>query len=342
MLAFIKRHPISVSLSIVLHILVVGFFTYQWKDSDAIKVSLTGEKVDSIKEITQVARNEPLEPMKTFAVDSSQVQERLEKIKAEQAQRKLEQQNLKKLTQQEKERLKQLQKKQAAEKAKAEKAKRLAEKEKKKAEAQRKKTEQAKQQAKREKEKAEAARKKAEQANKVAAEAEKRSQQEKEKAKQAEQKRIAEEKKKKELEKELAKKSEEKKALEKAAEDAKREKDRQVAERRLQEQLAKEEAAKRAAQKRRSQRETYISSITAKVKDNWRTPARISPNAQCDLKITQSSKGMITSVNVTNCNKEATRQFQQAAEKAVYRAEPLPAPPVPELFERVITFEFKP
>lgn len=340
MIAFIAKHPIAVFLSVVLHIGIITFFSLEWSEKpESIKVSMQGEEPREIKQIAQT------EPMKTFAVDSSQVQAKLEKIKAEQEAKRLEQKKLAELTEKEKQRLKELQRKQQAEKAKAEKAKKLAEQQKRKAEAERKKIAEAKRLAAVEKKKADAERKKAEQAKKDALAAEKKRKEEKEKAKQAEKQRLAEEQKTKELEKELARKAEEKKALEQAAAEAKREKEKAAAAAALQRQLDEEAAAQRAAQKRKqllSLRETYISSITAKVKDNWRTPARISPNAQCDLKITQSPNGNITSVKVLNCNKDATKQFQQAAEKAVYRAQPLPAPPVKELFEREITFEFKP
>lgn len=322
MIKFIRKHPVSVFLSLLLHVLIIVIFAVKWSESEKVKVSLNTQGQNAqIKDVKQIAKAEQL---KTFAVDSTQVKEKLAQIKAEQEARLKEQEMLKQLTQKERERLKELQKKQSAEKVKAEKAKKLAEAERKKADE---------------------ARKKAEKAKLAAAEAEKQRKVEKAKAKQAEQQRLAEEKKKQQIEAEVARKAEEKKALEKAAADAKKLKEQQEREAALQKQLAEEAAEQRAEQKRKqllSLRQTYISSITARVKDNWRTPAKISPNAQCDLKITQTPKGTITSVKVLNCNSEANRQFQQAAEKAVYRAQPLPQPPVPELFEREITFEFKP
>ncbi|MDX1352882.1 MAG: cell envelope integrity protein TolA [Thiomicrorhabdus sp.] len=340
MLKFIAKHPISVLLAVVLHIVLVAAFSVPWFDKpETIKISSAGEDSVEIKQVTT------LEPMKTFTVDASQVQAQLEKIKAQQEAKRQEQKALQAKTDQERERLKELQKKQEAEKAKAEKAKRLAEEQKRKAEAERKKTEEAKRLAQLEKKKADAERKKAEQAKQAALEAEKKRKEAKEQTALAEKQRLAEEKKKRELEEELVRKAQENKALEQAALEAKKEKERQEAAAALQRQLDAEAAEQREAQKRKqmlSLRETYISSISAKVKDNWRTPARISPEAQCDLKITQSPTGNITSVKVLNCNKFASKQFKEAAEKAVYRAEPLPQPPVKELFEREITFEFKP
>lgn len=346
MLSFIKKHPISIFLALVLHIAIVGAFSINWNESEKVKVSSQGEqkipkplKQNSVKQIAQ------LEPMKTFTIDASQVQAQLSKLKIQQEAKRLEQLKLAAKTDKERARLRELQKKQKIEKAKANEAKKQADKQKRKAEAERKKTEEAKRLALVEKKKAETERKKAEKAKKAALDAEKQRKEAKEKAKQAENQRLAEEKKKQVLEKELIAKEKQKKALEKAAIEAQRKKKQQEAAAALQRQLDEEAAELRAAQKRKqmlSLRESYISSITAKVKDSWRTPARISPAAQCDLKITQSPGGNITSVKVLNCNKDATKQFKQAAEKAVYRAEPLPAPPVKELFEREITFEFKP
>jgi colicin import membrane protein len=340
MIKFIVKHPISVFLAVVLHIAILVVFSVKWtEDTEVLKLSTQGEKKHEIKQIKQI------EPMKTFTVDASQVQAQLSKLKADQEARKLEQQRLAAKTDKERQRLKELQRKQKLEKAKADKAAKKAEEQKRKAEKERKKTEEAKRLALLEKKKAEAERKKAEKAKQAALDAEKKTKQAKQKAAEAEKQRLAEEKKKKALEKELQDKAKEKKALEKAAAEAKRKKEQQDAAAALQRQLDEEAAEQREAQKRKqllTLRETYISSIAAKVKDNWRTPARISPDAQCDLKITQSPGGNITSVKVLNCNKEATEQFKKDAEKAVYRAEPLPAPPVKELFERDITFKFKP
>jgi len=339
MIKFIVKHPIAVFLALLLHVIIVAAFYINWDETEVIKVSSQGSEHKEVKQVVQ------LEPMKTFTVDASQVQAQLTKLKADQEAKRLEQKLLAAKTDQERLQLKELQKKQQVEKAKAEKAKKQAEEQKRKAAIERKKTEEAKRLALIEKKKAEAERRKAEKAKQAALDAEKKTKEAKQKTAIAEKQRLEEEKKTKALEKELANKAKEKKALEKAAIEAKREKEKQEAAAALQRQLDEEAADQRAAQKRKqmlSLRENYISSITAKVKDNWRTPARISPDAQCDLKITQSPGGNITSVKVLNCNKDATAQFKDAAEKAVYRAEPLPAPPVKELFEREITFEFKP
>jgi colicin import membrane protein len=89
-------------------------------------------------------------------------------------------------------------------------------------------------------------------------------------------------------------------------------------------------------------REVYISNIASAVKLNWKTVARISEKARCTISITQTPTGNVSSVQVHACNKYATSTFKKDAEKAVYRSQPLPKPPVKELFERKIDFIFKP
>ncbi len=343
MIGFMVRHPVATFFSILLHVVLVALLTIEWTEPSAsIKISATNSEDSQPNAVSEVRQ---IEPLKTFAVDASLVQEKLEKIRAQEAAKKQESQQLEAKTQQERARLKELQKHQKIEQEKAEKARKQAiqqraktEAERRKTELERQKTEEAKRLAKLERSKAEAEKVKAKEARKAAELAEKERLKSIEKSKQAEKIRLLEEKKKRALEKENAAKAKENEALKKAQEKAK-------ATAALQRQLDEEASAQRKAQKRKqlvSLRESYISAISAKVRDNWRTPARISPKAECDLQIIQTPKGNVTSVKILNCNEFATKQFKVAAEKAVYRSEPLPKPPVKELFERKITFEFKP
>ncbi|VAW46476.1 TolA protein [hydrothermal vent metagenome] len=344
MIRFIARHPVAVFLSILLHVILVVLLVFKWTEPDTIKVSVQGDEKKASPQ-TQAAEIRQIEPLQTFAVDASLVQEKLQKIKAKEEARKLETQMLEAKTSQERQRLKELQKRQKIEQEKADKATNMAAQQRAKTEAERRKTalerqktEEAKRLAKLEKQKAEVERIKAKEAQQAAILADKKRLKSLEKAKLAEQVRLAEEKKKLALEKENAAKAKENEALKQAQDKAR-------ASATLQRQLDDEATALRTAKKRKqmlSLRESYISAISAKVRDNWRTPAKISAKAQCDLKITQTPKGSVTSVKVLNCNEFATKQFKEAAEKAVYRSEPIPAPPEKELFERVITFEFKP
>ncbi|VAW49130.1 TolA protein [hydrothermal vent metagenome] len=335
MIGFIFRHPVAVLLSIFLHLTLLFFIIFDWSNPDTlVKLSIQGEESLEPKQVA----TQRMEPLQTFAVDSRLVQQQLDKIREKEEARKLETEMLEAKTIQERQRLKELQKRQKIEQEKAEKARELAkeqiekaESERKKTELERQKTEEARRLAKLEKQKADAERIKAKEAKKSAELAEKKRLKALEKIKLAEQK-------KKELEKENAVKVKENESLKRTQEKAQ-------AAAALQRQLDREAEEQRMAKKRKqmlSLKETYISAISAKVRDNWRTPARISPEAQCDLQITQTPKGSVTSVKILNCNEFATKQFKEAAEKAVYRSEPIPEPPVKDLFERVITFEFKP
>ncbi|WP_019556382.1 cell envelope integrity protein TolA [Thiomicrorhabdus arctica] len=346
MLSFITRHPIAVILALILHIAIGVLITYEWHDSTkSIKISVQGEADNALHQDRQDKPFVNIEPLKTFAVDSALVKQQLERIKSVELAKKREQEQLAAKTDKERQHLKELQLRQKEEQLKAEKAAKETADQILKTEAERKKTEEAKRLASLEKKKADNERAKAEKAKKASLLAEKERQLANEKMALAQKQRQVEEEKKNALVLEIERKDKENKALALEAEKAKATQAEAVAAAALQRQLDEESAAQRAIQKRQqllSLRQTYISSISAKVKDNWRTPARISPEAQCDLRITQTPAGSVTSVRIVNCNSYASKQFKDAAEKAVYRSEPLPAPPVKELFERVITFEFKP
>lgn len=346
MLSFIKRHPISVILALILHITIGVLITYEWQDStESSKTAAQGEEGNAAHQNKQDNKFVKIEPLRTFAVDTALVKQQIERIKAVESAKKREQVELAAKTDKERQHLKELQLRQKEEQAKAEQATKRAAEQILKTEAERKKTEEAKRLASLEMKKADSERAKAEKAKKASLLAEKERQLANKKTALAQKQRQVEEEKKQALLLEIARKDKENKALAIEAEQAKATQAQANAAAELQRQLDEESAAQRATQKRQqllSLRQTYISSISAKVKDNWRTPARISPKAQCDLRITQTPTGNVTSVRIVNCNSHASKQFKDAAEKAVYRSEPLPVPPVKELFERVITFEFKP
>ncbi|MBN2865813.1 MAG: cell envelope integrity protein TolA [Thiotrichales bacterium] len=354
MIGFIIRHPLSVLIAVILHVAVALAVIYQWNATPhTFKMSNQSDAPKTTQAVTQT------EPLKTFAVDSSLVEQQIARLTAEEQDKRLAQKRLQEQTEKEKAKLKALQKEQALEQKKAEEAKKRAQQEQRKAEEQRRKAdaekrkadeskrlaEQQKQLVEAQKKRLEAEKAKAVKAQQEAALAEKKRAEAKSLMAKAEQERKAEEAKKVALEKEIATRSLEKQKLEEDALQAMLEKERAMERAENQKREAAAAAKARQAQQQKqllSLRETYISSIAAKVKDNWRTPARISDQAQCELDITQSPGGNVTSVKVVNCNQFANDQFKDAAEKAVYRSEPLPKPPVEELFERNIKFVFKP
>lgn len=340
MFAFIFRHPIALFFALVLHAMVAAGLIWERFDVDgAMKVSLDEGEQAEITQITEI------EPLKTFTVDSALVKEQLAKIKQDEAEKLAEQKRLKAQSIAEKRRLEQMKRQQRLEQQKAEQQKRIAEAEARKADEAKRLAEIERQKSLAEQKRAEAAKRASEQAKKEAELADKKRLEAQKRVAEAEAQRKAEEAKKLALQKKIEQQAAEKKRLEAEALQARLRKEQEEAERQLQQQIAAEEAKKRQLAKQRelkNLRETYVSSIAAKVKDNWRTASNVSEKAQCVLSITQTPAGKISGVTVENCNKFADKQFIKDAKNAVYRAEPMPAPPVEELFERNIKFVFKP
>lgn len=332
MISFIFRHPISVFWAILIHmVLLVLLVNAPDNQPEFIKVSL----VDKAQQTETVKHTQP---MKTFAVDSELVNLRIAKIKQQEEAKLQQQKDLEKQTDTERKRLANIQEKQriaqkklARERKKAQDAKKKADIEKQKQIVQHNRTL--------------AEKKKTEQAIKEAKLAEKKRLVANEKVAEAKKERKKEELKAKQIALEIKKRNAEKKKLEAETLQARLLKEQEEEEALLQRELAKEASQERKiakAKEMQNLKSVYISNIASTVKSNWRTSARISDKAECTLSIVQTPEGNVTSVKVHSCNKFASKIFKNDAEKAVYRSQPLPKPPVEELFERNINFIFKP
>ena len=177
-----------------------------------------------------------------------------------------------------------------------------------------------------EREKARLAEQKAERERKKAEEA--RKQAEIEKKRLAEQKKAAEAKKLAELKK--------RKELEQAAIDRQR-----LA--RLEQEEAEMNAEAQRLQKAREMsqlRAEYQDAIRNKIERNWRQPLDYQADDQCRVLVLQSPGGAVNDVVVEGCT--GNNEFRDSVEKAVWKANPLPAPPVPELFDQKVLFIFSP
>jgi len=134
---------------------------------------------------------------------------------------------------------------------------------------------------------------------------------------------------------------EEAEAQKRAAEEKQRKADAQEQAQReqdLQHDLAAEEQARRTSAG--PALASWKSQIEAKITHNWLRPPTARSGIKCVLKVTQVPGGEVTNVSIAECNgDEAVRDSIQAA---VYRASPLPAPPDPALFDRVLVIEFTP
>jgi colicin import membrane protein len=177
----------------------------------------------------------------------------------------------------------------------------------------------------------------------------------------AEKKRLAElEKKKKEqLAAEKKRQEAEHKRKEEEARLAKLEAERKAAEREkaIQAEIAREEAelkkqqeADRLARQAEAQRlaqqseiNKFRSMIEAKIIRNWNIPATASEELKCKVKVRLSPSGDVVVVQIIESSGDVA--FDNSVEKAIYRAVPLPIPPVESgLFDkfREVDFTFEP
>ncbi len=124
---------------------------------------------------------------------------------------------------------------------------------------------------------------------------------------------------------------------------------KQAEQRRLaeEEQKRKEEELKAKLQAEENQRrlntlrEAYILAIAQKVERNWQRPAGSEKMPECEVNVLQGPGGIILDVNFGACG-GSTATYRASIENAVYKAEPLPKPADPALFDRDIKFTFRP
>ena len=173
-----------------------------------------------------------------------------------------------------------------------------------------------------------------------------------EKRRVAEQKKATEAKRQAELKKaaEAKRRAEQKKAAEakRLAELKKRKEQEQAAiDRQRLASLEQEEAELNAeAQRMLKARERsrliaeYQDAIRNKIERNWRKPLDYQADDQCRVLVLQSLGGAVNDVVVENCT--GNDEFRDSVEKAVWKADPLPEPPAPELFDREVRFTFSP
>ncbi len=84
----------------------------------------------------------------------------------------------------------------------------------------------------------------------------------------------------------------------------------------------------------------YQDAIRNKIERNWRKPLDYQADDQCRVLVLQSLGGAVNDVVVENCT--GNDEFRDSVEKAVWKADPLPEPPAPELFDREVRFTFSP
>ncbi|WP_455219258.1 cell envelope integrity protein TolA, partial [Kaarinaea lacus] len=79
-----------------------------------------------------------------------------------------------------------------------------------------------------------------------------------------------------------------------------------------------------------------------KVERNWSQPANAKPGMSCTVFVRLIPGGGVSHVEITKSSGDGI--FDSSVERAVRKAEPLPVPPDPNLFDRFrdVRFVFKP
>ena len=289
------KFPRALLLSVLLHLFILGLIVSDLTFFDPPKMIQAGPPVKTIK---------------AKIVDLKQLEAVQREKKELEARRKQEQEKKKKALAAKK-RAEQKKKQDAQKKRKAEKARKAEEK--RKNQAAEKKKQQALKLKTAEKKKAEAKRK-AEHAAKIEV------QRKAEEARKAEEKRVTEEARRKQAEQR------------RLAEEEKRRKQAN-----LKAKLQAEENQRRLSRLRQD----YILAIRQKVERNWRKPAGSGKMPLCEVHVTQGPSGIVLEIAFGACP-GSTATYRNSIENAVRKADPLPAPGDPALFERKLKFLFKP
>jgi len=90
-----------------------------------------------------------------------------------------------------------------------------------------------------------------------------------------------------------------------------------------------------------SLRDAYILAIRQKIERNWRQPQGIGEMPDCELTVIQEPGGIILDVSFGQCT-GGSPTYRKSIENAVYKAEPLPGPGDPSLFEHELKILFNP
>jgi hypothetical protein len=85
----------------------------------------------------------------------------------------------------------------------------------------------------------------------------------------------------------------------------------------------------------------YMGQIDARIQRAWFKPHEVPKNGlfTCRVRIEQGPTGAVTEIALERCNRDAA--WQMSLVQAIQLASPLPAPPDPKLFTRVLHMEFR-
>jgi len=303
------KHPRAMALSIGFHLVVIVAILINFHFSDSTNLVKQADLAKTVK--AEIIDQQQLDAQKNRKKKEQEARRKreLEKQKKEKQAKAREAEKKRQQAEQKKRKI-------ALEKKKQEEAKRIAET--------KKKTDQKKKQQ-------EALKKQQE----VKKQEELKKQQEAEK-----QKKLAEQKRRRE--EQLAREAEQKRV---EAERLKQEADkRRLAEedlKRRQQELNEKLKAEESQRRLNSLREAYILAIRQKIERNWRQPQGITEMPDCEVRVIQGPGGIILDVSFGACQGGA-KTYRLSIENAVFKAEPLPKPGDPSLFERELIIQFNP
>ncbi len=151
---------------------------------------------------------------------------------------------------------------------------------------------------------------------------------------------------------EQAQREREEQAQREREEQAQREREEQ-AQREREEQAQREEQVQREREEEARKREAdalhqrrmiawqrrYVSDIRRSIEKRWRKPRTSVQGGDCVVKIRQDESGKLLEVNVISCSGDLL--YRRSVEDAVWKSEPLPLPPSPDVFENEIEITFR-
>ena len=83
----------------------------------------------------------------------------------------------------------------------------------------------------------------------------------------------------------------------------------------------------------------YATNIQDHITSQWKRPPPSVRGGDCVVRLRQNKKGEILKIEMLQC--EGDKLYVQSVENAIRKANPLPPPPVDEVFEPEIRFTFK-
>lgn len=110
--------------------------------------------------------------------------------------------------------------------------------------------------------------------------------------------------------------------------------------REAQDRLAREAEEELRRAEEASLRGEYISLIVNRMERHWILPRSARADLECEVQLTLTPSGDIVDVRVVRCN--GNDAVIRSIETAVSKSSPLPAPPVPSLYERSLNIVFTP